>query len=224
MRWIEKHRPDSFSDLAGHDEILQQIEGFILSGDIPHLLFWGELGTGKTTVANIIAQNLLGEYLNDNFIELNASDNRGIDDMRDIVLSSLRHKSFYTQIKIILLDEADGLTPDAQDLLRRPMEKAQNALFIVCCNDVRKISKAIQSRCAVYEFTAPSIDATVKRLAQICDIEHQDIPVSVLTEIAIKSEGDIRCAVNELQKVAACGPDTEINRIMQKYAVQGVPA
>jgi len=223
MRWIEKHRPDSFSDIAGHDEILQQIEGFILSGDIPHLLFWGDPGTGKTTVAEIIARKLLGDYLNDNLIELNASDNRGIDDMRDIVLSSIRHKSFFGEIKIVFLDEADGLTTDAQDSLRRPMERSKIALFVLCCNDLERISKAIQSRCAVYEFTAPTIGDIVIRLQQICTAENQDIPETVLREISIRAAGDIRCAVNELQKVSASGQDMEINRIMQKY-IEAVPA
>lgn len=223
MKWIEKYRPGSFNDVAGHDEILQQIEGFILSGDIPHLLFWGDPGTGKTTVAEIIARELLGDYLNDNLIELNASDNRGIDDMRSIVLSSMRHKAFFGDIKIVFLDEADGLTSDAQDLIRRPMERSKIALFVLCCNDLEKISKPIQSRCAVYEFTAPTVDDTVIRLQQICTAENQDIPETVLREISIRAAGDIRCAVNELQKAAACGPDTEIARIVQKYA-QAVPA
>lgn len=217
MRWIEKHRPIRFDDIAGHEEMLQQIEGFIISGDIPHLLFHGPPGTGKTTIAEIISQTLLGEFLDDCLIELNASDSRGIDDMRDIVLKSLRHRSLFVDLKIVLLDEADGLTTDAQDLLRRPMEKSKNALFVLCCNDINKIHKAIRSRCAVYEFTAPSVNDTVKRLVQVCEAENTDIPESTLNEIAINAEGDIRCAVNELQKVVACGPDTEINRIMKQY-------
>lgn len=218
MKWIEKHRPGSFSDVAGHGDILQQIEGFILSGDIPHLLFWGEPGTGKTLVAEIIAHKLLGDHLDGNFIELNASDSRGIEDMRKIVLSSIKHLPFFVEMKIIFLDEADGLTPDAQDVLKRPMEKTRTALFVLCCNDITGISKAIRSRCAVYEFTAPPVDAIVERLRQICRVEDQDIPGTVLMEIALNAEGDVRCAVNELQKVAACGGKTaEIDRIMQQY-------
>lgn len=222
MRWSEKHRPCNFDDVAGHEEMLLQIQGFIQSGDIPHLLFHGPPGIGKTTIAEIIAQELLGEYLDDEFIQMNASDSRGIDDIRKIVLNALRHKSYYTDLKVMLLDEADGLTSDAQDILRRPMEKSKNALFVLCCNDVEKISKAIQSRCAIYEFTAPPIGDTVKRLVQVCDAENKDIPESTLTEIAINAEGDVRHALNELQKIVACGPDSEIDRIMQKYT-QEVP-
>jgi len=222
LKWIEKYRPESFSDIAGHGEILQQIEGFILSGDIPHFLFWGEPGTGKTTVAGIIAQKLLGDNLNGNFIDLNASDCRGIEDMRKTVLSAIRHMPFFAKIKIIFLDEADGLTSDAQDILRRPMETSRTTLFVLCCNDIGRISKAIRSRCAVYEFTAPPVDDIVERLRNICIAESQDIPGTVLMEIALQAEGDIRTAVNELQKVAACGGQTtEIDRIMQRYVNAG---
>lgn len=218
MKWIEKHRPAHFKDIAGHSEILQQIEGFILSGDIPHFLFWGDPGTGKTTMAEIIAHKLLGDNLNGNFIELNASDNRGIEDMRKIVLGAIKHMPFFSDIKIIFLDEADGLTPDAQDLLRRPMEKAKSALFILCCNDITKISKALCSRCAIYEFKAPPIDDIIIRLKQVCAAEDQDIPEMVLRDISIKSCGDIRRAVNDLQMTAASGiQTTEIDQIMQRY-------
>jgi len=218
LKWIEKHRPTHFKDIAGHSEILQQIEGFILSGDIPHFLFWGEPGTGKTTVAEIIAHKLLGAGLNGNLTELNASDNRGIEDMRKIVLNAVKHMPFFSDIKIIFLDEADGLTSDAQDLLRRPMEKTRSTLFILCCNDITKISKAICSRCAMYEFKAPPVDDIIRRLKQVCAAEDLDIPETVLREISIKSEGDIRSAVNELQKVAASGSQTtEIDQIMQRY-------
>jgi DNA polymerase III delta prime subunit len=122
------------------------------------------------------------------------------------VLSSIKHRPFFAKIKIILLDEADGLTPDAQDLLKRPMEKSTTALFVLCCNDIGENSKAIRSRCAVYEFTAPPVDATVKRLIRIYAAENQDIPENILNDISIQAAGDIRYAVNELQRVYVIHP------------------
>lgn len=219
MNWVEKYRPCVFTDMVGQGDILSRIEGFILSGDIPHLLFYGETpGVGKTTTALIVAHKLLGEHLDGNFIEINASDNRKIEDMRNIVVKAIKHLPFFSPLKIIFLDEADGLTSEAQALLRRPMEKSKHTLFILCCNDINSIIQPIQSRCAIFEFMPITSVDIIEGLRRIVEHEGQTLSDNMLGEIASRSGGDMRFAVNELQKeIAHNGRNTEIERIVQHY-------
>jgi len=225
MNWSEKYRPETFTEISGHREALTQIEGFILSGDIPHLLFYGEPGTCKTTIAGIIANKLLGDNHNGNFIELNASDERKIEDMRKIVIRAIKHMPLFAKMKIILFDEADGLTKEAQDILKRPMEKTKNTLFIFTCNNPDAIIKPIKSRCAVFEFNPLSDTEIVEGLKRIAGKENLSIDDSTLQGIARKVKGDMRSAVNELQKVAASNNrNSEIDRIVQQYMKQPATA
>ncbi len=218
MNWIEKDRPQTFTELVGLQENLTAIESFILSGDIPHLLFYGDPGTGKTTTALIIAHKLLGEYFEMNFIELNASDTREEGDMRKRVIRALKHKPIGTDIRIILLDEADGLKPTAQDILKRPIEKTRNTIFIFTCNDINNIIKPIKSRCALFEFKRIAESDIVEGLKRILVKEKLTIGDDVLRNIARKVEGDMRAAVNELQKAAALNNrSSEIDKIVQQY-------
>ncbi len=216
MNWNEKYRPQTFTEMVGLNEVLTAIESFILSGDIPHLLFYGEAGTGKTTAAYIIASKLLGD--NGNFIEINASNERGIGDMRKIVIRAIKHMPIGTSLKIIFLDEADGLTPDAQDVLKSPIEKAKTTLFIIACNDITKITKPIKSRCAIFEFKRITEADIVEGLKRIAVKEKLTIGDDILRNIARKVEGDMRAAVNELQKAAALNNrSSEIDKIVQQY-------
>lgn len=215
MKWSEKYRPKHFTDIAGLNKVLTAIESFILSGDIPHLLFYGDAGTGKNTVAYIVAQKLLGD--SGNFIEINASNNRGIDDMRKIVIKAIKHKPIGTDLKVIFLDEADGLTSDAQDILKSPIEKAKHTLFIISCNDITKIIKPIKSRCVLFEFKLNQ-DEIVTGLKRIVAKENITIGDDILKGIAGKVDGDMRSAVNELQKAAALNNrSSEIEKIVQQY-------
>jgi replication factor C small subunit len=218
MNWIEKYRPQTFTEMVGLNEVLTAIESFILSGDIPHLLFYGEAGTGKTTTAHIIAHKLLGEYFEANFIELNASDTREEGDMRKRVIRALKHKPIGSDIRVILLDEADGLKPTAQDILKRPIEKTRNTVFIFACNDINGIIKPIKSRCALFEFKRISEADTVEGLKRVAVKEKVSIQDDVLRNIARKVDGDMRAAVNELQKMAALNNrNSEIDKIVQQY-------
>ncbi len=218
MNWIEKNRPQTFTEMVGLNEVLTAIEGFILSGDIPHLLFYGEPGTGKTTTALIIAHKLLGEYFEMNFIEINASDTRDEGDIRKRVIRALKHKPIGSDIRVIVLDEADGLKPTAQDLLKRPIEKTRNTIFIFTCNDINSIIKPIKSRCAVFEFKRISEADIVEGLKRIAVKEKVSIQDDVLRNIARKVDGDMRAAVNELQKAAALNNrNSEVERIVKQY-------
>jgi len=218
MNWNEKNRPQTFTEMVGLNDVLTAIESFILSGDIPHLLFFGEAGTGKTTTALIIAHKLLGEYFDMNFIELNASDTREEGDMRKRVIRALKHKPIGSDIRVILLDEADGLKPTAQDILKRPIEKTRNTIFIFTCNDITGIIKPIKSRCALFEFKRITETDIVEGLKRIAVKEKCTIGDDVLRNIARKVEGDMRAAVNELQKAAALNNrNSEIDKIVQQY-------
>ena len=218
MNWNEKNRPQTFTEMVGLNDVLTAIESFILSGDIPHLLFFGEAGTGKTTTALIIAHKLLGEYFDMNFIELNASDTREEGDMRKRVIRALKHKPIGSDIRVILLDEADGLKPTAQDILKRPIEKTRNTVFIFTCNDINGIIKPIKSRCALFEFKRITEADIVEGLKRISVKEKVSIQDDVLRNIARKVDGDMRAAVNELQKAAALNNrSSEIDKIVQQY-------
>ncbi len=218
MNWIEKHRPQTFTDLVGLQEHLTVIEGFILSGDIPHLLFHGEAGTGKTTAAQIIGHKLLGEWFENCFIEINASDTRDEADMRKRVVKAIKHIPLGSSLRVIFLDEADGLKPTAQDILKRPIEKTRNTVFIFACNDVSAIIKPIRSRCAMFEFKRIGEADIVEGLKRIMVKEKLTIGDEVLRNIARKVDGDMRSAVNELQKAAALNNrNIEIDRIVQQY-------
>lgn len=147
-------KPMTLLDLVGLDELVADVNGW--ADDWPQaLLFYGPPGTGKTSSAHVIARTLLGDWFNDmNFIESNASDDRGIDFIRNELKSAMRSKPLGTPRKIILLDEADGLTPSAQDAMRQLIEKySHNAMVIMTCNELEKIRPAIRSRCKVYAFT-----------------------------------------------------------------------
>lgn len=218
MNWIEKYRPQTFTDMVGLNDVLTAIESFILSGDIPHLLFYGEAGTGKTTTALIIAHKLLGESFDMNFIELNASDTREEGDMRKRVIKALKHKPIGSDIRVILLDEADGLKPTAMDILKRPIEKTKNTIFIFTCNDITSIIKPIKSRCALFEFKRITEVDIAEGLRRISGKEQITIGDDILRNIARKVEGDMRAAVNELQKAAALNSrNSEIDKIVQQY-------
>ncbi|MFY4815776.1 AAA family ATPase, partial [Haloarcula sp. AONF1] len=152
--WIEKYRPQTLDDIHGQEEIVERLQSYIAQDDVPHLLFSGPAGVGKTTAATAIAREIYGEdNWRGNFLELNASDQRGIDVVRDRIKGFAR-SSFGGDFRIVFLDESDSLTDDAQSALRRTMEQfSDNTRFILSCNYSSKIIDPIQSRCAVFRFS-----------------------------------------------------------------------
>jgi replication factor C small subunit len=180
------------------------------------MLFSGAAGTGKTSAAIAIAQELYGDNWHSNFIELNASDERGIDVVRNKIKNFARTAPLNSQFKIIFLDEADALTPDAQSALRRTMESYSiSCRFILSCNYSSKIIEPIQSRCAIYRFK-PVRDTDIKsRITFIADKEGLTLVDSALDAICYVANGDLRRAINTLQSSAAVKEDIDKNLVYQ---------
>ncbi len=198
--WTEKYRPKKLSDIAGQKQIIEKLEAFIKKRSLPHCLFAGPAGCGKTTAALCIANELYGNVWKSNFLELNASDERGIDTIRIKVKDFARTVPLSGLFKIIYLDEADSLTKDAQHALRRTMEKyASTTRFILACNYSSKIIAPIQSRCAVFRFSALSEPETKELLERVAKSENLDIGGSAYKSVIYLSEGDLRKAINILQ-------------------------
>jgi replication factor C small subunit len=206
--WTEKYRPNIFLDLVGQTDITKRIQSLTNSLNIPHLLFAGPAGTGKSTLALIIVKELFGKNWKDNYLELNASDERGIQVVREKVKNFARTKSLgNVPFKIIFLDEADALTPEAQQALRRTMENySATCRFILSCNYSSKIIDPIQSRCAIFRFKLlekKDIDSVLRKIAEGEKLEISPEALEMLYE---GSEGDCRRAINLLQSTASISP------------------
>ncbi|HIH20191.1 TPA: replication factor C small subunit [Candidatus Micrarchaeota archaeon] len=209
--WVEKYRPRKIKDIAGNKHVFERLENFAKTKNLPNLLFAGRAGVGKTTAALALADELYGEDRQQSFIELNASDERGIDVVRGKIKDFARTLPLSgVDFKLILLDEADSLTSDAQQALRRTMEAyARNCRFILSCNYSSSIIEPIQSRCAVFRFRSLE-DGDLKKIVQdIAKKEGLDVDDKALDAIAYISEGDARKAINCLQGSAEKGKITE---------------
>jgi replication factor C small subunit len=206
--WTERFRPLKFHELVGQDDIVKRVESLTQSLNIPHLLFAGPAGTGKSTLALIIVKELFEDVWKDNYLELNASDERGINIVREKVKNFARTKSLgKVPFKIIFLDEADALTPEAQQALRRTMENySATCRFILSCNYSSKIIDPIQSRCALFRFKLLEKKDIEKVLNLIASNENLTITSEAMEILYEGSEGDCRRAINLLQSTASISP------------------
>ncbi len=207
LLWVEKYRPRSLDEIVNQREVVERLKVFVKERSMPHLLFAGPPGTGKTTAAHALAHDLYGENYRQYVLELNASDERGINVIREKVKEFARSRAPEgIPFKIVLLDEADNMTGDAQQALRRLMELyTASTRFILLANYPSKIIDPIQSRCAFFRFTPLSRDDVVGRLRYIAEreaVEYDDEALDTIYEI---SEGDMRKAINILQAAAAMG-------------------
>lgn len=199
--WIEKYRPKILEDVVGQDEIVERFKAYVKTKNVPHLLFAGPAGTGKTTCALALTKELYGSNWRQNFNELNASDERGIGIIRGKIKDFARTAPIgKADFKIIFLDEADSLTNDAQSALRRTIEKYSHICrFILSVNYSSKIIEPIQSRCTVFRFH-PIKSADIKKYMQkIAKIEKLEITSDGLETLIFISQGDMRKAINVLQ-------------------------
>ncbi|MEK6848616.1 MAG: replication factor C small subunit [Nanoarchaeota archaeon] len=203
--WTEKYRPEKFEDMVGQDEIIRRIQNLVLSNNIPHLLFAGPAGTGKSTLALVVVKQLFGQAWQDSYLELNASDERGIDVVRQKVKDFARTKAIgAVPFKVIFLDEADALTREAQQALRRTMEMYTNTCrFILNCNYSSKIIDPIQSRCAIFRFKILEKKDITKIIIKICETEKLNLNNDSIDTLYEASEGDCRRVINILQASAA---------------------
>lgn len=212
MMWVEKYRPQRLEDVIDQGEVKSRIKPLLAkSGEMPHLLFAGPPGTGKTTVALIVAREILGDLSGEYTLSLNASDERGIDIVRERVkvFASYSDKREGVPFRLVILDEADEMTSNAQTALRRIMEdSSRHTRFILICNYSSNIIEPIQSRCAIFRFQRVGADDVYARLKGIAKEEGVEVAGDALEGIYRASGGDLRQAVNLLQAASAGGEVT----------------
>jgi len=213
--WTEKYRPQKFEEVVGQQEILKRVKSLTQALNIPHLLFAGPAGTGKSTIALIIVKELFGPTWRENYLELNASDERGIDVVRQKVKDFARTKAIgNVPFKVIFLDEADALTKEAQQALRRTMENYSNTCrFVMSCNYSSRIIDPIQSRCVVFRFRLLEKKDIKKRIDIITQNEKINLSDDGFETLYETSEGDCRRAINLLQATASISPNINAEMI-----------
>jgi len=237
MIWTEKYRPSNFEDIKGQSEIVKRVSAFVKNKNMPHLLFAGPAGVGKTTLSLIIAKQMFGDSWRNNFLELNASDERGIDVVRTKVKDFARTRSITgVPFKIIYLDECDALTKEAQHALRRTMELfTQTCRFVLSCNYSSKIIDPIQSRCTIFKFKPLEKQDIFSMIDNIAQNENLKVDEKAKEALFDASRGDCRRMENILQgcaaitdnitedfifSIASAAKPTEINEILN-LAIKG---
>lgn len=222
--WTEKYRPRAFDDIVSQSIAINNLREFVKTTSIPHLIFTGPAGTGKTSTALIIAKHFLKEEeLDTNLLELNASDTVRMDYIRNVLKNFVNQKLIKNgSLKLVILDEADNIPGQVQQALRRIIEKASNNIkFILLCNYINRIIDPIVSRCAVFRFVSLPKEKIIDRLKYIAEKEKLKIPSDKLEEffdqLFFISGGDLRKAINTLQMAVALEllDNLDINEILR---------
>jgi len=205
LPWVEKYRPHKLKDIMGNDNIKSSLQHYLEIGKLPHLLFYGQSGIGKTSLINAYAKEAYGDYLSLMVLQINASEERGIEIIRNkvkpFVLSSCLYKT--QPFKLVILDEVDSMTISAQSMLRRIIEDyTENARFCLICNKIKNIDPAIQSRCTSFKFANLDDNIMKENLINICKQEKINYDMSGLDILIKISKGDMRKAINNLQSLS----------------------
>ena len=210
LMWVEKYRPSTLGQMVNQRDVIRGLQNLIKKpNELPHLIFAGPAGVGKTTAALCIAQELLGENWKRDTLELNASDERGIKMVRERVKEFAAVMKFTSAdnndkpYRIIILDEADEMTSEAQTALRRIIEESSRTTrFIIICNYLSQLIEPIQSRCVIFRFTRLPQEEVVNHLSDICRQEGIEFDVKALSRIYDSTSGDLRHSINILQSAA----------------------
>jgi len=201
--WVEKYRPNNIDEVIGQNKFTDDASWWINNKEMPNVLIYGREGTGKTSAGHALANNILGEHKNTQFLEINASQDRRLDTIRETVANFASTKCHEeVPFKMILMDELDGMTKDSQRALKRTMEKAYHVRFIITCNDINSIDAPIRSRCANYLFNPVSVNSMVEVLKEIGKKEKLTFMNADLKVFVKSLNGDMRRAINELQACA----------------------
>ena len=223
LPWVEKYRPQKIDGIISHDQNIETIKKMLAGGSLPHLLFHGTPGTGKTSLILAIANELYGSSKNLMVMKLDASDDRGINSVREEIKGfAEKVNMFHKGVKLIILDEADSMTFDAQFALRRIIEKySKTTRFCLICNYENKIIPAIRSRCANFRFSPINVIYIQKKLEHICKEEGLTYESNVLEIISLLSKGDLRKSINFLQSLSL---QSEFITVQMCYKTAGVPS
>lgn len=209
LPWVEKYRPHEINKIISHKEIIRSLKNFIKMMTLPHLLFFGPSGSGKTSTIMCCANEIYGKYVNCMVLQLNASNERGIETVRTKIKNFVSNRNniflpidMRNIFKLVILDEIDSMTVEAQGMLRQIIEKNSNTTrFCLICNEIDKINIALQSRCAMFRFPPLNMNDMKEKLLSICEIENIKYDTKSIDAIIKISRGDMRSAINTLQYI-----------------------
>lgn len=223
LPWVEKYRPKKIEEIISHDQNIETIKKMLKGNSLPHLLFHGTPGTGKTSLILAIANELYGTSKNLMIMKLDASDDRGINSVREEIKGFAEKINMFCQgVKLIILDEADSMTFDAQFALRRIIEKySKTTRFCLICNYENKIIPAIRQRCAKFRFSPINSIHIQKKISEICEKENLNYDTNVIETISYLSRGDLRKSINFLQSLSL---QTDHITLDICYKIAGVPS
>ncbi|KAM0676225.1 Subunit of heteropentameric Replication factor C (RF-C) [Gurleya vavrai] len=216
----EKYRPSNLQNVLGNVEVISSLENLVKNGNLPHMLFYGPPGTGKTTTIRALALGIYGKHYQSSVLELNASDDRGIDTVRDTIKNFASTLSFSNTRKLIILDEADSMSRDAQNAMRRIIEDfSRNVRFCLIANYASKIIPAIHSRCTKFRFSPVSNNFIKEKIIEVLNLENVEYTNDGVEALVSLSDGDMRKVMNDIEGVISCYGKVEMNDV---YSLGGM--